>query len=499
MNYPRIFKFVLFPLLVLLAYVAVLNFLHKDASHGYKIFFFKKNIISELRFDFLAYSAIIGFLIIYLVRRSDKYAKPLLVSLILVLALTLNLFISRPTDNSWTIRLISNLTSCINPFYSRGLNIAEPADYPREHRDFAKRGYLNVTAEECRLTTYPPGLPLWYYSLSVLSDSLPWASAYFYGSARRQLEELSEDGGFDIPLDSRTFISTSCYAVILSLAAYLFMLLMAYLLALLISDAEKAAYSLCFLIFMPSIQMFSNTSEIFFPGISILIIYLLVRGLIRNNGLLLVVSGILLIISLFFTYALLPLAPVSFMIIFFHSQGNINPVKSFCGNLTLWISGLLFSLGILFLNGYDSIEMCRIALGNNSDFYNSCNRTIPMSLPLNLMEIFYFTGFIVPGYYLYMFYSGIGNVAKSGKWHIRLSSRECILYSFGIVLAILLISGGSRGEVARNWLSLIPFIAVSVGTCGNFNGERFKYFGIAMLVILAVISSMTEVTFCFWI
>ena len=106
---------------------------------------------------------------------------------------------------------------------------------------------------------------------------------------------------------------------------------------------------------------------------------------------------------------------------------------------------------------------------------------------------------MVPGYYFYMFYSGIGDVVKSEKWHIRFTPRECILYSSGIVLMILLISGGSRGEVARNWISLIPFIAVSVGACGDFKEKRFKSFGIAMLVVLAIISSITEVTFCFWV
>ena len=484
-------------LLVLSAYVLALNYFHNDTSYGYKIFFLRKDILSELRLDFIFYSVLTGLCIIYLAGRGGN--KLLSVPLILIFALMLNLFISRPTDNSWEIRLISNLTSCINPFYSRGLSIVAPADYPREHMDFAKRGYLNVTAEECRLTTYPPGLPLWYYGLSVLSERLPQASDYFYRTASSQLEELSENGGFDIPLDNKKFISTSYYAVILSLVAYLFMLIMAYLLARLISDSGKAAYSLCFLTLMPSIQLFSSTSEIFFPGISILIIYLLLRGLMNNSGLLVVMSGILLIISLFFTFALLPLLPISFMIIVFYSRGDVRTIQSLRSNLALWISGLVISFGIFFLNGYNPFEMCRIALGNNSEFYNSCNRTVLMSLPLNLMEIFYFTGFMVSGYYFYMFYSGIGDVVKSGKWHIRFTPRECILYSSGIVIMILLISGGSRGEVARNWLSLIPFIAVSVGACGNFKGKRFKYFVLAMLVVLAIISSITEVTFCFWV
>ncbi len=499
MNYRKTIIIAFSTLLGIIAYIFVLKYFHNDTSYEYKILFLKKNIISEIRFDFLIYSAIIGFSIIYFGQWSNKYSKLLVLPLVLLFALILNLLIYRPTDNSWNIRLISNLTSCINPFFSRGLNIVEPTAYPHEHMDFAKKGYLNVTAEECRLTTYPPGLPLWYYSLSLLSENFPSISNFFYRTARNQLGELSEDGGFDIPLDSKKIISTSYCAVILSLLAYLFMLVMVYLLARLISDTEKAVYSLCFLVFMPSIQLFSNTSEIFFPGISVLTIYLLMRGLINNNRLLVIMSGFLLIISLFFTFALLPLFPISFMVIFFYSFGNSHPIQFFRNNLALWILGLIISLGIFFINGYNSLEMCRIALGNNSDFYNSCNRTIIMSLPLNLMEILYFTGFIVPSYYFYIFLSGISNMFRSAKWHTCINPRECILYSFGIVLIILLFSGGSRGEVARNWISMIPFIAVSVGVCGNFKGERFKYFGVAMLVVLAIISSITEVTFCFWI
>ena len=486
-------------MLVLLAYVLVFKYIHNDTSHGYKLFFLRKSILSEVRFDYLVFSAACGFCIICLARKSEKYGRVFLLASILSLALILNLFICRPTDYSWDIRVISNLTPAINPFYTKGLNITNPSDYPQEHVKFARKGYRNVYAEESRLTSYPPGLPLLYYCLSIFSDKSPCASNYFYKTAGQQLNVLSGESGFDIPLDNKKFISTSYYAVILSLAAYLFMLVMVYFLALMISDPEKAAYALCFITFIPSIQLFSNTSDIFFPGLSLLVVYILMRGLIKNNSLFVMSSGIIMICSLFFTFAFIPLIPISFLIIFFSSLGNKRLVPTLIKNYGLWFSGFMGSFIILCLLGYNTFEMCLIALKTNREFYRLYDRTYISSIPLNLLELLYYTGFILLTYLVYLFAVKMKDKINSIRENvIDFQPRETLFFSFVLVLLILILSGGARGEVARNWLMYFPLISISVAACGSLNQFSFRRLGVYLLAILLIISSITEVTFCFW-
>jgi len=495
----RFIKIISSALLVLLAYLLVFKYIHNDNSHGYKLFFLRKDILTEVRFDYLLFSAALGFGIIYFAQNSEKYGRVFLIASILSLALILNLFIHRPTDYSWNIRVISNLTATINPFFTKGLNIISPSSYPQEHVKFARKGYRNVYAEESRLTSYPPGLPLLYYCLSVFSDKNPYLSIFFYRTGWQQLNAFSGESGFDIPLDNKKFISTSYFAVILTLLAYLFMLVMAYFLALMLSDSEKAAYALCFLIFMPSIQLFSNTSDIFFPSLSLLVVYVLMRGLIKDNSLLVMSSGIILICSLFFTFAFLPLIPISFLIILFSSIGNKRLVPTLIKNYGLWFSGLMGAFMILWFMGYNTVEMCLIALKTNREFYQLFDRTYILSMPLNILELLYFTGFIPLAYLFYLVFSKMKYKIESIKSHvINFEPMEALFFSFVIVLLVLILSGGARGEVARNWLMYFPLIAMSVAVCGSFDKLSFRRLSIYLLAILLVISSVTEVTFCFW-
>ncbi len=495
----KFIKIISSALLLLLAYLLVFRYIHNDNSHGYKLFFLRKDILTGVRLDYLFFSAALGFGIIYFAQNTEKYGRVLIIALILSLALMLNLFICRPTDYSWNIRVISNLTATINPFYTKGLSISNPSSYPQEHVKFARKGYRNVYAEESRLTSYPPGLPLLYYCLSVFSDKNPYLSDYFYRTACQQLNAFSGESGFDIPLDNKKFISTSYCAVILTLLAYLFMLCMAYFLALMVSDSEKAAFALCFLIFMPSIQLFSNTSDIFFPGLSLLVVYVLMRGLMKDNSLLVMSSGIILICSMFFTFAFLPLIPISLLIILFSSLGNKRLVPTLMKNYGLWFSGLIGAFMILLFLGYNTVEMCLIALKTNREFYQLYDRTYILSMPLNIMELLYFTGFLPLVYLAYLFFSKTKDKINSIKDHvIKFQPKEVLFFSFVIVLLILITSGGARGEVARNWLMYFPLISISVAACGSFDNFSFRRLSIYLLAILLVISSITEVTFCFW-
>jgi len=160
---------------------------------------------------------------------------------------------------------------------------------------------------------------------------------------------------------------------------------------------------------------------------------------------------------------------------------------------------LVFLLSLLL--GFNPISGCARALTNSYRFYALVGRSGFISIPFNAVVFAGFTGWP----WTICFAAALFGVCRElvrgrqfrwAAWTALPMDRQFLVLT-GAMLVGLLLSGGTRGEVERNWMILMPFVLVP-GTLTVVNdAKRFYCLSVIAVVHIWVMASMIEAIFTF--
>ncbi len=480
-------------LIILPLLLFIILFDNISDTNRFKIIYLQHNWSLVLRIDFVLYAISIGVLFIIAIY-SDKVSISIKVMAVVLCPLLINLLITRPLGGGLYTRIIADSIPLVNPFLAKSFSIDDVCAYPSKHIDFARKGYFNadVKPHARRLTTYPPGLPVCYNIMEKLIYFLR-IDVFLDPIIRRVMDSESY---FANQTEKRQL-----YFSLVDVCLYLFCfsssIILCFILSFIVSNSLYASvYSASLFSLVPSLYAYSNTTDILFIPISILIGIVVILSVTYRSNYLYILSGILLYIGVFLSFAfLLHLFLWSIFICIYKNNRNI---KSVLYSVLFFYSGFICPtiLGYVLLK-YNPLEMYLVASRNNNCFYLFSDRTYGYSLVCNIIEISVFTGFVIlPEVIIYAknTISTIKNMLNCRS----ISMTEAYLLSVVITLIILFLSGAVRGEVSRNLMLLIPFVVIGVAIDNNFTKKRYLIISLILLICSVTLSSICETTFGIW-
>lgn len=464
---------------------------------GQEAFFYRQGLQDVLRFSFVFLGLLNGVLLVFLGRENGRLPKWILVPAIAVLTVTLNMWLYRPLYFSWSSRLISTASSGVSCFFTRARTIEAVSSYPHQHFEFAAGGYAAAPTWGKRLTTYPPGLPLVYCLIHRVS-SLPILQKKLIHIGK--WENCEE---FDI----RQVVSPASLlppAVLVNLI-YLITLgiipVLVYMLSREISEPETATWAAISSSLIPATQLFTTAEAILLVPVDLVIVWLGVAGLRRSSPWLMLSCGFMCGVAVFMSFTLLPVLLCVFLLICVRTADRyrvfLTLVSSWIlGGLSVYLAGLVFS--------YDAVRMFWVAASNNAEFYEISGRRYFPSIPFNIAEFSVFCG--IPWILMFSLscYTSLRRWAetRSGKGGFRGAASLPLGTVFppvvGLVIILMLLSGGTRGEVGRNWLCLMPIVIAASIAGRNTTPKEHIILGCLGVFSLLICSVFIEISFGYW-
>ncbi len=463
----------------------------------------RKGWAGIVRFDHLAISLLLGIILIAAVCSRIPAAAKIIT--LLLISLTIQMLTSRPTDNSFQIRVVSNTIPFVNPFFAKGYEIADPMEYAMLHSSAAADGYYSRTpnAGGRRLSTYPPGLPIMYWTIfriSGLMDSTPPLKHF----KRLVSERIIDSEAMQIYPEGRALVGTSLICVLINIACFSFGVALCYFLALIVCGyPQRSLFAACMLSFIPSVNLYANASDMLLMPFSLCIALLAFSSIKYGWRYLLVADGILISAGLFLSFAFLPL--LVFVLIscaIAEFQAGMKPKRLAAGFGVLAAGMSIPMIAMLFMR-YDPIRMFFIAMSNNREFYAFTGRTYQNSILSNLTELTIYTGFILVPAFLFSMARTFAFSLKSARGDATscaegLPLKHIFVFSFGIVFLFIMLSGSVRGEVSRNLIMFMPFFVISAVLDESFSKKRFVVLSMIMLISSLILCAVLETTFAIW-
>lgn len=255
-----------------------------------------------------------------------------------------------------------------------------------------------------------------------------------------------------------------------------------YLLSKLILKQENAIKAIFLYALTPSLSFFPLLFDPFyvvFPCLNALFIY---KGFKKKKNIYIYFAGFFSALGLFFSISIIPSLTIP-LIIFIYCIKSIN-FKRTVNLISTYLFGFLSLAVIFYLVGYNIIKSSMLVT-----IYQAPREYIPW-LFFNPYDFFLYMG--IPTSLLFIFITISWNKLCIHKKIIEAK----ILKSFWIVFVALVISGLSRGEVGRIWLSLmiIPILLISYFLAEVINIHKFK-FSILLSILILQILVMEE----FWV
>ncbi len=408
----------------------------------------------------------------------------------------LNIFAYRPLYLSWTMRTGAFADGMVNPFSWRGMGAMEFCAYPREHMALAGGGYLQASLEQRRLTTYPPGMPMLHHGIMQAANK---NTAF-----RNALDRLAEiDGKF---LRNPVRNPEIRRATVLSALFYMFCLALVpglvFILAMELGNSGTAIRLAALSCLIPAAHLFASSEGAVLTPLLLGVLLACLAGVRRRSPSLLLLAGFLVGGAMFFSYVTLPLILVCTLLIVAECPGN-GSRRATTGMLLAWLGGWLLVLlaGLPF--GFNALKMLMVAIRNNHAFYADAGRGFIVSILANAVEFPLFFG-VAP------VLAGILATWIAGRhlWRFRHQpacspakpSTRAAAYAvcYAASLVLLLISGGVRGEVGRNWLPLMPMGLLCLAATPGLLRRWFAGLQTLSFVHLLAMAVMLEVVFGFW-
>jgi hypothetical protein len=228
-------------------------------------------------------------------------------------------------------------------------------------------------------------------------------------------------------------------------------------------DEERAGVACVLYLFIPSVQLITlHTDQVFYPALFMGSVFLTTLACARQSVSLAVLAGALVYVSLFCSFGLLPIIPMSVATCFavLHSDPAKTKLKR------LLITGLGVAAGIILLDvlarvllNYQILLRYQKAIAFHTAWkgWDASAATVSYYAFLNSLEYALWVG--VPVTMLL-----ISNWLRSTKGIAQgvFEMKYCISAMLSAIFLGLLLFGRTKGEVARLWLFLVPAICIVV-------------------------------------
>lgn len=205
---------------------------------------------------------------------------------------------------------------------------------------------------------------------------------------------------------------------------------------------------------IPSPLLFYSNLDSVYALFSILIIYFFYRSLFSENILWLLLAGIVLSISLFFTYAFLFFILLFFIVYLFMLLTKKITIPSLTKKGLLILIPVLIFYSVLFLKyNFNCIqtflEIKNFVTGDLMTF-----RPYFTWIFFNILEFIEFLGIPI----IFLFAKKAYDLTKS-----KTNTKKIFLLSYLVVMLFFNFSGTALGEVARVWIFLMPVFVIFAG------------------------------------
>lgn len=258
---------------------------------------------------------------------------------------------------------------------------------------------------------------------------------------------------------------TTVYAYVLPLVAAIALLPMLGLEKTL-GDGENPHLSAILYIGVPSVLLMPLIRDQFlFPLLFMLTLLVLGKSIVRRSYVLGIVTGILIYVSVFFSFSLLPLVAVAISWPLIETLGQRRSLDMrralalvgavIVGIAVAWVAGRI-------LLGYDPVLRYTAGMDQHRAIkgYTGDLASLWQYAKLNLLEFSISVGF---PFVLLIALAGLESLVEVARG--RVSPRSAFSVALLICFVAMNIVGQTRGEVARLWLFLVaPFSIVAAGS-----------------------------------
>ena len=395
---------------------------------------------------------------------TKKYASIyLLLLVVLFFSLEMGvLFFSRAGIPVLLNRIIS---PTLNSYFTASLVIQDIPAFLHTYNNY-------ILHLEHHAQTHPPSAMLFFYMVKQIVGLFP-VFIDFVNTLKPSHEDVASLWNSLKPIDKTTALTSAFLIPLLSCLT----IIPVYLTTQIMYGSRVALRSVMIFIFFPSMMFFIPINDAFLPLFSATSLYLMVKGIYENKLILLFLSGIVLFAGASFTLLFLPL--LLFFFLFFtytlYLRKSLQFKKYIVKGCAFVVGFFLPAIVIYMTYKFNFLEMIHVIM-SNAPHMNS--RSYTLWIFYNLYDFFIFSGIPVTVAFLLLLKNELKKVLKK-KWkHV-----DSLFISFFLFLLVLNFSGTTRGEVARIWLPLLPFLAICVAAFLTNNMKiSTKYFVVFLLL-----------------
>jgi len=447
----------------------------------------------NLRYDLIILGIISGIIIFFSPKFFKRKRSILTVWIILLSSLLLNIALYRPYDYSLNFRLLATLSPHINPFFDKGAEMENLEEYFLKHSEKIERGYIERIS-----STYPPGLPVFYYFLFKIVRKFNFIRGLVSLIDFSSFTNIPNFNSFDlkrgeIGLD---YIDAAVISTLLNFIIFGVVMILAYMITLELAGYKAAIRSIQLLAIVPSMHLYIHSSDIILIPLSLLSIFSLLVGIKKNQLIAVISAGGIISCGLFLSYSFMPVIFFSIFFLLFSCKHGRK-----ISTLLFYLIGLVgVILFFFFIFGINLFTIFFYAMENNQQFYSMSNRTYFMSIPSNIIEVFIFTGIVGPLLLLILVSNKISNSTFPRRNFWAFSRRANFIIIYVLTIILLIISGGVRGEASRNCLAIIPLMCIaSASNMSSFYEKYYLLIWWSGFFIFVLICLLIETQFSFWV
>jgi hypothetical protein len=307
----------------------------------------------------------------------------------------------------------------------------------------------------------PPGLPLFYSLLSGGLDSAPGIASPLF----RTLLPL-QCQNYNLLSYTPGQWASAWFGILMPVWAALGVLPL-YAVARRLSGTSPVAREIALWYpLIPALSMFAATWYTFYPVWMLVVFWLLATGIANRQPLRVVLAGVVMGISLFMAYALVPVIGFLGMYTLAYYWWVERPAgKPWFRPL---VTGLWFGLGLILpwivywlLSGDTFFAL----LAASFNFHLELERSYLPWIFLHFWDWVLFNGFVLMLAWL------------AGLWLWKRRGENVPLVGLALLVAmiVLCVSGTARGETGRVWLAFTPFALLAAGEMLSQFNERTRY------------------------